>query len=210
MVRTRSPQALIAVGGRASRDCQGGIHVWLTKYFMTVGGRPLMYWNLLSMHRAGVRRLVLAYDADHLLECIRAVVGLLPVKFAEVVEFRDQGLGVHGLPFHAAHVLDHWFVFECVHSLMHPHDYSRVISMKHRDNIVVTPYVSHQRNPRQPVTYRHGELSVADPREPSIQAVAHPFVIDQEYAALLPSLDFDVRQMIGFYMQRGSIEGVPS
>jgi dTDP-glucose pyrophosphorylase len=53
-------QALVAVGGNASRLKADGIDVPIAKSFLPVAERPLLFWSLSSLALAGVSKLVLA------------------------------------------------------------------------------------------------------------------------------------------------------
>lgn len=193
----KTVQALVAIGGRASRLRSGGVRVPVSKSFLTLRGRPLLYWTLKSLHLAGVREIVLC--ADNELQLLEAdlVLGQLSCRFT-VRDFLDRGLGVHGLPYHAHRLLGDRFFFECGHGISAPEHYRRLDAEKLADNVVFSAFRPHSSNPRQPVAlntlgYVGRFRGVGD------YAVAHPMLVDQAYALALPRLGFRIAEVIRHY-----------
>jgi hypothetical protein len=199
-------QALVAIGGRARRLREGGMEVPITKSFLDVGGRPVLYWNLLSLHIAGVRRLVIASDRPDLRRYLDSVLADLRPKFDRVECFLDGGLGVHGLPYQARDCLkevfvEETFIFECGHSVMAPRHYANLITAKKANNVVFSAFRPHPENPRQPITLNRGP-------GPEIWALAHPFVVDGDYVERLPSLGFNISNILRYYGSNGRLSYV--
>jgi len=196
-------QALIAIGGKGTRIREGGIAVPVSKSFLPLCGRPLLYWNLLSLHAAGIKRLILCGNESVQLREAELLVDHLGVSFTQVELLQDPGLGVHGLPFQVARRhpgwLDESLIFECGHSLMTPTHYQEMIRLKLRGNVVFSAFRPHPLNLRQPVRLRGSRVELASAKESGCYALAHPVAIDPVYAWRLPSLNFDVRQIIGHY-----------
>ena len=197
-------QALIAIGGKARRIREGGVDVPISKSFIPVCGKPLLYWNLLSLHAAGVKRIVLC--GDHPLQLQEAEVllsGMSDTHFSDVKFFQDPGLGVHGLPYQVLDKepawLDEGFVFECGHSLMMPEHYRRIMEAKTSENIVFSLFESHPANRRQPVVLSGDRVYVDWAPCRGRHALAHPMVVDAAYASQLPFLGFDIGQILKEY-----------
>jgi hypothetical protein len=204
----RISQALIAVGGQASRLKGGGVNVPLSKAFIGLNGHPLLYWALVSLHYGGFSRLVLAGNAAGQLREAELVLASLPVDFAEVAFFQDPGLGVHGLPYQARHLLDDEFLFECGHSMMTPVHYRLLADKKNHNNIVFSAFSPHPSNPRQPVHL--GEHVVEVGNHVGRYAIAHPMVVDQHYARKLPQLGFNISNIITHHAVRFRLHYVRS
>src|SRR5215467_4315680 len=92
-------QALVLVGGRASRLKNDGVSVASSKAFLDFHGKPLLYWNLYILHRSGIRRLVIAAHEVGLLHKASSIIKSLPCRFTHVDYFQDEGNGVHGIPY---------------------------------------------------------------------------------------------------------------
>ena len=205
-------QAVVAIGGRASRMRRDGYPVAISKSFIQICGQPLLYWNLLSLRQSGVSRLILCADQLVQLHAAEWVLGLLPSSFREVLFFSDAGLGVHGLPYQVisrrSAWLDEVFVFECGHSIMEPDHYRRLFRAKTYDSIVFSAFVPHPSNHRQPVSLVGDQINLLEAIEPGCHALAHPIVADRRYAERLPSLSYDIRRILGHYGSRSELRYV--
>jgi hypothetical protein len=191
----------VAIGGRATRIKSAGVHVPVSKSFLPLCGKPLLHWNLLSLHSAGIRRLILCgNDPIHLSEA-EVLLDKLSVSFAQVELFEDAGLGAHGLPFqvltHRPEVLDDAFLAECGHSIMTPDLYRQIAELKAPGNVVLTAFKPHPANLRQPVVLDGHEVRLTSGS--GHFALAHPAALDWEYAARLPQLEFRINRVIESY-----------
>ncbi len=205
-------QALIAVGGRAERLRNGGVDVPISKSFLEVSGKPLLFWNLLALHRAGITRIVYAIDDFRSqYRPVKAVLADLPVRFREAIPFCDDGVGVHGLPHQALDLLDSNFIFECGHSVMPPGHYASLMREKRRGNVVFSAFTPHDRNRRQPVALaRRGRVSLDPHGKSTPGALAHPFAIDRRYARRLPDLGFNIDNILAHYCRSKRLRYVTS
>jgi hypothetical protein len=198
-------QALIAIGGSALRLRSAGVAVPISKSFISLCGKPLLYWSLLSLHGAGIRRLVLCGDNPMCLHEADILLRDFPVSFSDVSLLQDPGLGVHGLPYQVMSrhpdLLDEEFIFECGHSLMEPSHYERIAELKRPDVVVLSAFEPHAMNVRQPVRIDGSSMRIELAVEEGADciALAHPMVIDRSYVARLPSLGFDISRIIGTY-----------
>lgn len=199
-------QALVAIGGKATRLRGGGVEVRLSKSFLDVCGCPLLQWNLLSLHKAGIRNLILCGNECMQLREAEILLDHLGVTFDEVQLLQDPGLGVHGLPYQVMRRhpgwLDSSFIFECGHSFMTPAHYRAIARLKAPGNVVLSAFRPNPVNVRQPVTLRNGRISLCSAVGPEWFALAHPLVVDLEYAFDLPFLSFDIRRIIAWYSSR--------
>ena len=190
-------QALVAIGGRATRLRRAGLDIPLSKSFLPVAGRPLLYWCLLQLHRAGIRDVVLVGDKALQLYQAELILDQLPCRFEHVSLFEDKGLGVHGLPYQARELLRDVFLFECGHSFMNPTHYQRLMKLKKPGTIVFSAFERpHPSNLRQSVDLSGAWPRLVEPTQPGLAALAHPILLDLEYANDLPRLDFDIRNIL--------------
>jgi hypothetical protein len=207
-------QAVVAIGGRASRIRRDGYPVSISKSFISVHGQPLLYWNLKSLQNAGITNIILCADRPVQVSEAKLVLGRLSRPFKKVEFFQDLGLGVHGLPYQVIREhpgwLDDSFIFECGHSLMPSEHYLRLMDAKMNNNVVFTAFTPHPSNERQPVILAGESVILLAASEPGCRAIAHPIVADRRYAARLPLLSFDINQIINYHSSRASLKFVSS
>jgi hypothetical protein len=201
-------QALVAIGGQASRLKADRVDVPLSKSFLKVADKPLLYWCLLSLHSAGIRNLVLAADDPEQKTEAGFVISSLPIKFDNIEYFESQGLGVHAIPFHARKLLDGQFVFECGHSITPKEQYDAMEAVKNGGCIVFSAFNPHPKNPRYPIRLVNGRVKLGTRRRPGSFALAHPLLVDKRYAETLPKLNFSIVQVINHYAKARSLRYV--
>jgi NDP-sugar pyrophosphorylase family protein len=206
----RTKQALIAVGGEATRLRADGVEVPITKSFLEIEGKPLLSWCLASLCMAEVKRFVIAgNEAEHLRQADR-VVGELPYEGIEACYFRDKGLGVHGLPYQARHLLDDIFFFECGHGFSESSHYEAMDEAKDDATVVFSAFEAHPDNPRQSVILMNERARLAQFGEHTGMALAHPLLIDQVYVEQLPQLNFNIVSIIDHYARNFRLSCVRS
>jgi hypothetical protein len=201
-------QALIAIGGKASRLRSGGLEVGRTKSFLEITGEPLLFWCLKSLATAGISRIVLAGDQNDYLTAAEQIIESQPLRFEDVQYFKDPGLGVHGLPYQARNLLEESFFFECGHGISKPSHYSKMDTIKDSRNVVFSAFHAHPDNQRQQVILKNQSVKLAVPPEASDSALAHPMLLDQRYAETLPALDFNITKIIGYYAASSELKYV--
>lgn len=208
----QTTQCLVAIGGKATRMRRGGISVPLSKSFLPLCGKPLLYWNLICLYAAGIRRLILCGDDSLQLREAELLLDDLGIAFHSVQLIQDPGLGVHGLPFQVMHrnprLLDETFIFECGHSLMKPIHYFRIAQLKVQGAIVFSAFKPHPSNIRQPVLLSRGHAVLLKADQPGSRALAHPMVIDRSYVRRLPLLGFNVEEIIACYASEQRLQYV--
>lgn len=200
-------QALVLVGGKATRLRSSGIEVPISKSFMQVAGHPLLYWNLISLHQAGVRSLVIAGDETCSLRAASRVLKTLPCRFMDIVYFHDFGRGVHGLPYEARYLLDEVFIFECGHGISRASHYQALARMKNLQNVVFSAFKPHPKNRRQPVSL-NGRVAIPGSSPDSTYALAHPILADRAYARLLLERKFRISDILTYYAAQGQLHYV--
>ncbi len=200
-------QAVILVGGLASRLRRAGVEVALSKAFMEVQGQPLLYWCLQSLQQAGIGRLVIVGQEPQLLQAAGRVLRRFAGIFAEVQYFHDLGLGAHGVPYELNYLLRGPFVFECGHSLQRPAHYRALLEAYRPGNVVFSAFRPHASNRRQPVAL---EGAAAHVSPAGSWALAHPIVADRQYAHLLLRLRFSIRDILAFYTAESRLRYVIS
>jgi hypothetical protein len=201
-------QALVAIGGRATRLRAGGIDVRISKSFLTIRGKPLLHWCLYSLYLAGIREVVLAADRDIQLHEAEFVLSGLPVEFQNVAYFMDEGLGVHGLPYYARHLLDDRYIFECGHSVNTPELYRKLDGSAQGGVVAFSAFRPHAENQRYPVHLNGGKVVTAPDRRRGRFALAHPFAIDRSYGEALPALGVDIVRVIDSYVDQSRLQYV--
>lgn len=211
----RVSQALVAIGGKAWRIRRDGIDVPISKSFIQVCGKPLLYWNLLALNAADVDSVILCGDHPLQLQEAEILLGEMSnLHFGEVRLFQDPGLGVHGLPYQVFAGKPTWlhsdFIFECGHSFSKPEHYKRIAQDKSSGNVVFSLFESHPANPRQPVVIADDRVFLARSDSVSPHALAHPMVVDISYARQLPRLGFDINRILREYLARRRLRYVAS
>ena len=180
----RITEALVAVGGSGARLRADGFPLSLSKAFIELDGKPLLYWCLRSLHQSGIRRIVLTADTNDKLTRAGQVVRGLPVQFGAVHLVRNSAPGSTGLPYHARSLFDRPFIFECGHAVVPSWHYQRM--MDHwwlsPGNVIaiLTAY------PPVTTSFRH-EIEL----DGTVVAVAEPLIASSAYCAVLPRLGFD-------------------
>jgi hypothetical protein len=205
-------QALIAIGGKATRLRQASDQVGISKSFLPVNGQPLLYWVLISLYKAGITRLVLCGDKEIQLREAELTIFKLNLPFQDVKYFSDPGLGVHGLPYQVINREPTWlepsFVFECGHSLMTPSHYTELIAKKDSTNVVFSAFKPHPSNSRQPVMLKRQHVKVLNNSSPGSMALAHPILAGISYAARLPNLSFNIDRILEYYADQEQLNYV--
>lgn len=187
-------QALVLIGGTASRLRKDGVAVSETKSFLSFQGRPLLHWTLCALHRAGIRKLVLSGSTVATLYKGSKIVRSVPYVFDRIDYFQDEGLGAHGIPYELRYMLDGTFIFECGHSFSKLRHYQQLCKHMLPNSVVFSAYLPHPSNLRQPVLLQAGRAYYS----PLFghHAVAHPIVADTEYAKSLAGLEFSIHKII--------------
>jgi hypothetical protein len=208
----QTKQALIAIGGRATRLRAGDVDVPISKSFIKVAGHPLLYWCLLSLHAAGVSDFVLAFDQDEQKDAANSVLDELPVPFtnAEVNFFKDKGHGVHGLPYciRKEKYLHEQYIFECGHTVSAPRHYRELDAAKEPGNIVFSAFRPHPQNLRHLVRLHEGRIELDTTTDPGDSAFAHPFIVNKQYGRSLRYYRFNIINVINGYAERGQLRYV--
>lgn len=206
---TRTRQALVAIGGRASRLRAEGINVPISKSFMRVSGRPLLFWCLLYLYYGGIRDLILCADDPDQKRAAKIVVSELPVRFASLTIFDDPGAGVHCLPFHVRDLLHDQYLFECGHNVTLPSHLYAMDKLKTPGDVVFSAFDPHPNNLRYPVRFINGIVSPGQRiSAPGQIAFAHPLLIDRAYAEILPYLGHNFINVVDYYGFRGRLRYV--
>jgi hypothetical protein len=152
---TPSSEALILIGGTASRLRQAGVQMPRTKAFLEVADKPLLWWNLRLIHQSGIRAITLAGDTAAQLHQAAQIIRRLPEQFERVSYFLDFGLGVHGLPYQARHYVGPSCVVVCGHGLSTSAHYRKLIEHP-ASGLVFSRRRPHPSNSRQPVAALYG------------------------------------------------------
>lgn len=207
---TRITQAIVLVGGKASRLRAANVSVPLSKAFLIIASKPTLYWALHCLHTAGIRRLVLVGDKVVHLHEAEVIIRSHHSRFIRVDYVRDEGNGVHGIPYELRYLLEDMYVFDCGHSISKPTHYRKLMSTKasHKScRVVLSGYTPHPKNLRQPVTLFDGRVLISQSNK---HCVAHPMVADRQYAASLLHLDFTITKILDYYIESNSVRYVLS
>ena len=112
-----SIMALIPIGGQGSRLKTGGVPVPISKSFLLVNGKPILYWNLMTLHKAGIDSVVISAGNDVQFNAGIIVVKSLPFKFRKIVFRKHDNLGCTGIPYQSLHDLSFPFIYQMGHQL---------------------------------------------------------------------------------------------
>ena len=205
-------QALIAVGSNGSRLRRAGVDVPLSKSFLELEGRTMLYWCLLGLYNAGIERVVLAADSSEKIKKSEDVLESFPYRFSRVDFYQDCGLGAPGLPYHTRHLLDERFFFEFGHSMSDPEHYSRMYDASGNNYVVFSAFKPKPHTSRPLVRIRDEGITPIDNSTGASNefVVCAPCLADQEYAANLPNMGFSTRGIVDFYSRAGTLRLVES
>ncbi|HSH56180.1 MAG TPA: hypothetical protein VK983_05160 [Candidatus Limnocylindrales bacterium] len=132
-------QALVAVGGRATRMTR--LHATV-KAFEYLGSQSALHLTLIGMKRSGIRQIVLAIDNPGLTEDIKLVATEAGFTEGQISIIHDRELGVTGLPFVAERLLADSFIFDASHSALPAAIYSELIALHQSSSRAVTTGVA--------------------------------------------------------------------
>jgi choline kinase len=199
-------QALIAAGGNGKRLKGGGVDIPLAKSFISLEGKPLLYWNLKGLVDAGINRLVITSDTKEKLRRAETVVDDIATMndVQDVTFFQDQGLGTNGLPHYTKDLLDEEFIFDFGHNITLPSHYEKLRSSKTPDVVVFSGFEPNGYSDH-PVTHVNTDTGIAQENSgihTRRMEVAAPFVLDQQWVAQIPLLDFTFAKMVQERAQR--------
>lgn len=90
--------AIVAIGGKGTRLQSSMPGETGSKSFLTIAGRPALFWTLIELRAAGIRHLTLCGEDQDLLLAGARIAGDLGYSGSRVNLFRDSGKGVHGIP----------------------------------------------------------------------------------------------------------------
>lgn len=202
-------QALVACAGVGSRLRQDGMEFPASKVFIELEGRPMLYWCLLGLHRAGVDKLVVNVS-DHTVKTVEEVLSRFPYDFERIDFHKDPGFGTTGLPYHARHLLDENYFFECGHSMSEPEHYRRLCRELQGDSpVVLSTFMpgSNSNTTRSRVKIKGHKIIPINGFTGERQEfyIGLPGIFNQEHAARLPYLDFRFQNLIDFYSSAGSL-----
>lgn len=209
----RTKQALVTVGGIGSRLRKHGVDVPLSKSFMLLLGKPLLYWCLEGLYAAGIEKLCIVGETPEKLTRAEEVMRELPYRASNIRFYQDPGLGSTGLPYQTRASLDDRFFFECGHSIAEPTHYQTMDDLKQEGNIVASAFKPNRHSVRPWLTINQ-EGSVETLQFPSFKEteyfIGSPLLIDQEYSQILPTQDFNFRAILSKYSSQNKLKAVIS
>jgi len=206
-------QALVACAGSGTRLRKGGMDFPLSKVFIELEGRSMLYWCLLGLYQAGVDRLVMNVS-DSTVRMVYKTLSQLPFEFKRVDFRKDLDLGTTGLPYHTRHLLDDYYFFECGHSVSEPDHYRRLDAelQDGKPPVVLSTFAPSSSDAR--VKIRMNGRKIIPIREFTGNdeefCIGLPGVFGQEHAARLPELGFEFKKLVEFYAASGTLRTVNS
>ena len=208
----RTTQALITVGGGGSRLKRAGINVPLSKSFIIINRRPIFYWCLSALWKAGIKKLVIIAEDKQKIRKAQEVLASFPHKFLEIKFFKDRGLGFSGLPYQARKLLDKTFFFDCGHSISEPAHYKKIDKIKGRTNIVFSAFSATGYAPRTIIKMISGKVCITEKFSVGkrLFEVCTPALLDGEYVKLLPRFKFSLLEILKFYANNNKLKLVQS
>lgn len=202
MDNLRTKQALVAIGGHASRLKKDGINVPLSKSFLELNDKPLLYWCLFFLHQAGIRKIVLAANTKSIYTAGENLINELPFKFDRVDLFLNEDLGADAICYQARHLLDNQYFFECGHSFFTSSHYQQMDRLKDQNNIIFMAFNENLSEDRQFIETQKDKIKVVSR---SSTAICSPMLIDQNYANTFRKLNFDLDAIINQYGNVGRL-----
>lgn len=209
----KTKQALVTCGGTGYRLRKAGMDFSLSKSFIKFNERPMLYWCLLGLYQAGIEKLVIVGDGEEKVNKAEDVLSEFPYSFSRINFYKDEGLGSNGLPYHARHLLDDHFIFECGHSMSEPWHYQLMdLELVNGDEIVLSKFKPNNYAPRPHVKTEGmsiipiNSLSGADKEF----SVGSPRLLNKDYIGKLPELDYDLGPIITHYASKGQLRLVQS
>lgn len=184
-------EALVTVGGKGSRLRNAGISFPCSKSFIKVLGKPIIFWNLRVLKRAGFDRIVFCADSQEALDRARTEVGRF-CEFSAAPSFLlDEGLGTAGLPFHFQHLFNHQFFFITGHAFVKPDHYTAMRVAAKRGDVTVSTYREH----KFAKSVRSGSLaSTLKSYKKAFRTsrmIDYPYVLDRNYCERLAANAFN-------------------
>ena len=197
--------ALVTVGGQGKRLKRAGFRIPCTKSFIEVQGRPIVYWNILSLHKADFRRVVFCADNREAIERVRAVVQQTEIKDIEFSYVLDDGLGTAGLPFHFMNLFERQFFFITGHSFLGPTHYRNMRKNASLSKISVSTYCESEfaKNIRCG-ELKNGESFLGAEMLPD-RMIDYPYIVDKQYCNSLAMKEFSVLTTLRQYFAKNLI-----
>lgn len=192
----KTKQALIAIGGHASRLKKDGIFVPLSKAFLVLNNKPLVYWCLFFIYKAGIKKIVLAADTKSTFNAGKKIIDSLPFKFNKVDLFLNKNMGADALCYQTRKLLDDQYFLECGHSFFKSSHYQKMDKLKNKDNIVFTSFDRDLSRDRQFIEIQKNKIKVV---KSSKTAICSPMIIDKNYANKFHDLNYNLDSIVNFY-----------
>lgn len=195
----RVRQALVAVGGRGTRFHRAGVAIPLSKSFLRLADKPILYWALQSLWAAGIDRLILTAETERKLAAAYETLDELPVTFTHVDFLLNDSPGSTGLPAHALPLLDDRYIFDCGHSITTPEHYIRLAyAVTNHDGVAFSTFANVSRQRRR-LGFRGAHLPVCEPA-----------ALDRRYAGLLPRWGYSLDNALPYLRDAGLLQLVRS
>ena len=202
----KTKQALVTVGGNGNRLRSHGVKFSLSKSFINFNGKPLLYYCLTNLHKAGITDIVIIGNKNSQLKAAKKVISNLPFVFPFIIFYKDKGLGTCGLPYHAKSFLNNDFFFEFGHNVVLPSHYRKMDKLKLKNSIVSSIFRTKNYTKRPFIRVsKNAIISLTKLTGKNDYAIAAPYLLDKSYINLSPILKFNSYKLIQYYLKKNRL-----
>lgn len=215
MTVMRVEQALVACGGKGSRLRKGGVDFSISKSFIELEGQPMLYWCLLGIYCAGIKKIVIAGDGEEKLKRAEKVLADFPHSFSKVDFYEDSGIGTFSLSYYARHLLDEYFFIECGHSMSEPGHYNKMKAMLengNKDAVVFSCFKPTSNEKRKCVRVEGNKIKKICNLTGAKNEfwISYPALLNKKYVEGFPKFGFDKDKILEIYASKNLVEAVCS
>ncbi len=208
----KTKQALVTVGGIGSRLRKKGFEVPLSKAFIPLLKKPMLYWCLKSLESAGIKKIVIIGDTLGKINAAKKVIKFGKYSFTEILFYKDPGLGTSGLPYQAKNLLEKNFFFEYGHSISEREHYIKMDKIKKIGNIVISLFLPNIHSVRPSMKLERGKTKkiILPKFKKGEYFVGAPYLLDHSYIDMLPKCSFTSSKVIYKYSSQNKLRTIIS
>lgn len=178
----RVKQALVA-GGRMDSGSRLGL--FYPKPLIMYKGKPLIYYTMLALKEAGIRKVIIAASDERLLSLYKSVLDKKILKELKITYFRDAGVGMRRLPSQLREQLEEQFFLVTGHTPPHPETLREMENAFKKGEFVACSYPSRLRKLQEQLIGR-----VLD------EYYSSPYIFTRDFVNILESHDFSFKRVM--------------
>lgn len=199
--------AIVAIGGRGSR-LNRLRHS--SKSFLSICGKPALFWTLRELRAAGIKRVILCSERAVLFPPSRAIALEVGYRPNEIETFNDPGYGVHGLPTHLDSLPKHYF-FVAGHATVRSAHFESMRRLNERNGRMVfslfDPNSACELSSRtmtpigatyasaMPTSSSNVAARMSTPNIPNSRVLSFPYLLNREYSDLIRQYGYSIQQL---------------